>query len=158
LQVKLISLLLSQKTLNFLTTLTEKNLITNSMYDDVARFHTEILNVSAAPSPTLVSEDWLMERFRFLTEEVNEFLEAGLRGDMVGATDGLLDTVYVALGTLHMMGVPVQACWDLVQQANMAKVRGVTKRGNAIDAVKPVGWVGPEQGIAAILGRALDEA
>lgn len=123
------------------------------MYDDVALFHTEVLNVSRPTSPTLVSEEWIMERFRFLTEETQEFLESSLAGDMVGAVDGLLDTVYVALGTLHLMGVPAQACWDLVQKANMGKIRGITKRGNAVDALKPHGWVGPEAGIAALILR-----
>lgn len=126
------------------------------MYNDVIRFHKEVLLVEAPPKPTLVSEEWLIERFRFLTEEVQEFIEAGLVGDMVGTIDGLLDTVYVALGTLHMMGVPTQACWDLVQKANMAKVRGTTKRSNAIDATKPEGWVGPEAGIAALIARELE--
>lgn len=129
-----------------------------SMFEDVQKFHREILGVEMPAEPTLVSADWLLERFRFLAEEINEFLDDGLQGDLVKATDGLLDTVYVALGTLHMMGVPAQACWDLVQRANMTKVRGITSRGNAIDAVKPEGWVGPEAGIAAILLRRLDEA
>jgi predicted HAD superfamily Cof-like phosphohydrolase len=128
------------------------------MYDDVVQFHIEILGVAAPPSPSLRSQEWLMERFRFLTEEVNEFLEAGLAGDMVGAVDGLLDTVYVALGTLHMMGVPAEDCWQMIQKANMSKVRGVTKRGNTIDAAKPDGWVGPEAGIAAIILRKINEA
>jgi len=126
------------------------------MYNDVVRFHRDVLLVVRPPKPTLVSEEWLMERFRFLTEEIQEYIEAGIAGDMVGTVDGLLDTIYVALGTLHLMGVPVQACWDLVQKANMGKVPGVTKRGNAVDAVKPYGWVGPEAGIAALLLKEID--
>lgn len=129
---------------------------TLSMYEDVVTFHKHVIGIAPPSSPTLVSQEWLMERFRFLTEEIQEYIEAGLAGDMVGTVDGLLDTVYVALGTLHLMGVPVQQCWDQVQKANMAKVVGVTKRGNQYDAVKPEGWVGPEAGIAAIIGRKLD--
>lgn len=136
----------------------EINLSTRSMYDDVAEFHEKVLLVKSPEMPTLVSQEWLMERFRFLTEEINEYIECGLDGDMVGVVDGLLDTVYVALGTLYQMGVPVQPCWDLIQKANMAKVSGVTKRGNAIDAIKPEGWVGPETGIAAIILRKINEA
>jgi len=132
-------------------------LTTPSMYDDVVEFHDKILGIEPHGT-SLVSQEWIMERFRFLTEEVQEYVEAGLSGDMVKAVDGLLDTIYVALGTLHLMGVPVQQCWDQVQKANMAKVRGVTKRGNQYDAIKPDGWVGPEAGIAAIIGRKLDEA
>lgn len=131
----------------------ENALTTPSMLDDVVAFHTEILDVIPTGLPSLHSQEWVTERFRFLAEEVNEFYAAGMTGDMVAATDGLLDTIYVALGTLHMMNVPVQACWDAVQKANMSKVRGITSRGNKIDAVKPDGWVGPELAIAdAILG------
>jgi predicted HAD superfamily Cof-like phosphohydrolase len=129
------------------------------MYQDVVKFHKEILDVHVDPRelPTMRSQEWLTERFRFLNEEVNEFYGDAVSGNMTGAVDGLLDTIYVALGTLYMMNVPVEACWSLVQQANMAKVRGVTKRGNAIDAVKPEGWVGPEAGISALLLRQIDE-
>lgn len=130
---------------------------TPKMSDDVAEFHQKILGVYPEGSPTLHSQEWLIERFRFLNEEVQEFFDAGLQGDIVKATDGLLDTIYVALGTLYMMEVPTEACWALVQRANMAKVRGTTKRGNKIDATKPEGWVGPEAGIAALILRQVDE-
>jgi len=124
-----------------------------SMFEDVAEFHLKVLGVPPPESVTLVSKDFAMERFRFLAEETNEYLEAMLEADMVKAVDGLLDTVYVALGTLYFMGIPVQECWTAIQKANMAKVRGTTSRGNKIDARKPEGWVGPETEIAAaILG------
>jgi predicted HAD superfamily Cof-like phosphohydrolase len=128
------------------------------MYDDVKKFHEEILGVAAPLIPTLVSQDWVMERYRFLDEEATEYIQDGLSGNLVGAVDGLLDIIYVALGTLHQMGIPVQDCWDEVQKANMAKERGVTKRGNAIDAIKPPGWTGPETGIAKLLGAQIEQA
>ena len=121
------------------------------MYDDVAEFHLKVLGVEHPTHITLQDREWIMERFRFLNEEANEFLEASLESDLVKAVDGLLDTVYVALGTLYFLGVPVQECWDAVQKANMTKIRGITKRGNLIDAMKPAGWVGPEADIAAAI-------
>ncbi len=129
---------------------------TRSMYEDVAAFHEDILGLVHPETPTLVDQAFAIERFRFLTEECDEYLNAAAEGDIVGAVDGLLDTIYVALGTLWQMGIPVQACWDAVQTANMAKVKGVTKRGNKIDAVKPPGWTGPEQTIAKLIGEAVD--
>ena len=127
------------------------------MYNDVVKFHEEILEQNPSPTPSLVSSDFMLERFKFLLEEVDEFYDNAYEGNIVGAVDGLLDTIYVALGTLYLMGIPVQQCWDQVQAANMRKQRGMTKRGNAFDAIKPAGWVGPEAGIAAIIGRAVDE-
>jgi len=125
----------------------------NSMYKDVAQFHREVLSVGSLQIPHIGTDEFIMERFRFMLEELEEYHRAAAQGDIVGATDGLLDLIYVALGTLHQMGIPVQECWNAVQQANMKKVRGTTKRGNKVDAMKPEGWVGPECLIAAAIER-----
>jgi predicted HAD superfamily Cof-like phosphohydrolase len=69
--------------------------------------------------------------------------------------DGLADIIYVAIGTLYIMGLPGPAIWEAVQKANMSKVRGITKRGNAFDAVKPEGWTAPEADIAKAIGEAI---
>ena len=128
-----------------------------SMYEDVARFHEEILGVQRPPLPSLVSDLHTTEKIRFLNEELEEYGTAAYEGDIVKATDGLLDLVYVALGALYSMGVPVQACWDAVQTANMKKVRGVTSRGNAVDAIKPPGWEAPDREIARLIGVEIDK-
>ena len=130
----------------------------NSMLDDVADFHLEVLQLTATESPTLLSQEFCMERFRFMSEEIEEFVDAGIKGDMVGVADALADVIYVALGTAYQMGLPFQAIWDHVHRANMRKVRGETKRGNSIDARKPEGWVSPEAGIAAIILGKINDA
>jgi len=76
----------------------------------------------------------------------------------VGVADALADVIYVALGTAYRMGLPFDEIWGAVQAANMRKVRGLTKRGNKVDAMKPAGWVGPEAEIARAIGSALDHA
>ena len=137
----------------------DKSSASRSMFEDVKTFHDVVLGVPPTPPYSFHSEAWMLERYRFLMEEVTEFYDCAHAGDMVGAVDGLLDTVYVALGTLHLMGMTndqVQACWDAIQKANMGKVRGTTKRGNLVDAAKPANWVGPETTIAAVLGGGLD--
>jgi predicted HAD superfamily Cof-like phosphohydrolase len=127
---------------------------TSNMFDDVGRFHEEVLGLEPPELPTLVNQDWILERQRFMLEELNEFCTAAMTGDMVKAADGLVDVVYVALGTAWQMGLPWDPIWRAVQKANMAKRRGITSRGNAVDAVKPPGWQAPEQEIAqAILAR-----
>ena len=127
-----------------------------SMYDDVEEFHEHVLNLEKPTQVGLISDEFILERTRFLSEEVDEFTIAGMSGDMVGVADALADIVYVALGTAWQMGIPFQAIWDVVHSANMKKVRGITKRGNKHDAVKPEGWVGPEQAIAALILRKID--
>ena len=127
-----------------------------SMFDDIDEFHTKIIGLEKPTAVGLVSDEFVLERMRFLAEELEEYATAGLAGDMVGVADALADIVYVALGTAWTMGIPFQAVWDVVHAANMRKVRGITKRGNKNDAVKPPGWVAPEPAIAAILLRRID--
>ena len=127
-----------------------------SMFDQVAEFHEKILGLEAPEIPTLVGAEWVIERTRFMLEEVTEFTEAAIKGDMVEAADGLADVIYVALGTAWQMGIPLDKIFNHVHECNMKKRRGVTSRGNAIDAVKPEGWVAPNQGIAKLLEDHLD--
>jgi len=118
-----------------------------SYFDDVKDFHFKVLGML----------DWecnqqlLGERTHFLFEEVLEFDRAKNAYDTVGMADALADIIYVALGTAHIMDLPFEDIWAAVQKANMAKVRGTTKRGNAIDAAKPEGWVAPEAEIRRLI-------
>ena len=134
-----------------------------SMLDDVAEFHTRVLLCTAPAAISIISEEFALDRFAFMAEETNEYLEAASEGDIVKAVDGLLDTIYVALGTLWYMNIPVQECWDAVHRANMKKVLGPTKRdarrhGPTKDAMKPEGWVGPESEIAAAIMKRINES
>lgn len=128
-----------------------------SQFKKVADFHTEVLKLSEPQIPTFNSPEWIIERTRFMMEELQEFTSAAMTSDMVKAADGLADIVYVALGTAWMMGLPFDKIFDHVHTCNMKKQKGVTSRGNAIDAMKPVGWQPPDQGIAKILEDALDD-
>jgi predicted HAD superfamily Cof-like phosphohydrolase len=128
----------------------------NSMFKQVSDFHEVVLGQDFPAIPTLVSPTWVIERTRFLLEEVGEFTDAAIKGDMVEAADGLADIVYVALGTAWQMGIPMDRIFEHVHNCNMKKVRGRTTRGNDVDAIKPAGWVPPNQGIAKLLEDALD--
>lgn len=104
-----------------------------------------------------IDEDLLKFRLKFLWEELDEF-EAGLKvEDHAQMFDALLDLVYVAMGTAHLLGYPWQDGWNAVQHANMQKVRAAkdgsdSKRGSSFDVVKPEGWTAPD--IEAILSAA----
>lgn len=90
------------------------------------------------------------EKFRlgFLYEELEEYERAIDEGDLAKQFDALLDLVYVAVGNAIIQGFPWQEGWDLVQAANMAKVRAEradeSKRGSTYDVVKPSGWTPPD--------------
>jgi len=127
----------------------------SNMLHDVADFHELILEDHAAHAPSLISMEYCVERARFLTEELDEFVVGANEGSIVKVADALADIIYVALGTAYKMGLPFDEIWRAVQSANMQKKRGITKRGNKVDAIKPEGWVGPEAAIARAIQRSL---
>lgn len=131
---------------------------------DVLAFHRKFGLLNFA-QPGHLSAGKLRERIEFMQEELNEFMEgAGFVGigggyeyngeqDLAKQADALIDLVYVAMGTAVMLGLPWDWLWNDVQRANMAKERGMTKRGHAVDVTKPPGWQPPQtQRILGIAG------
>ncbi len=118
-------------------------------FDDVEAFHKKF-GVPLAGTPSFLDDDANRFRQKFMQEELDEYNEAYMAGDMLKAADALVDLVYVALGTASMMGLPWQQLWDEVQRANMSKVRATgaddsrSVRKSALDVVKPEGWKAPD--------------
>lgn len=114
---------------------------------DVKDFQTKF-GIPMPETPTFLSNEAFEFRVNFLQEELEEFYGDHKAGNMEGAADALVDLVYVAHGTALMMGIPWEKIWDEVQRANMTKVRATSaeqsKRGTALDIIKPAGWVGPD--------------
>jgi len=128
------------------------------MITDVLKFHRKF-NLPEGEEDEL-SNDPEAQKFRiaFMEEELREFADAIERGDRVKAFDALLDLAYVVHGTALFMGVNCLQWYEgeaAVQKANMSKERasnpGQSKRGTALDVVKPQGWVGPENRLYEIL-------
>ena len=78
--------------------------------------------------PRELSTDMAEFRADFMDEELLEYNEATIRGDLSGMLDALVDLVYVAIGTARLHGFPFDEAWDEVQRANMDKILG---RGTA---------------------------
>jgi predicted HAD superfamily Cof-like phosphohydrolase len=99
--------------------------------------------------------DEIAGRYQMMIEELREFMEAVLKGDLEAQADSLVDLVYFALGTAAMMGLPFDRLFVEVHRANMAKVRvestEESKRLNKLDVKKPEGWQPPD--IAGVLAR-----
>lgn len=125
-----------------------------SCYDAVRQFHYKVLGIQDT-KPTFQLPVAFTQRVAFMEEEIEELGQAYCDNDLVGVADALADLVYVAVGTAHMMGIPFDEVFKAVHAANMQKIRGMTKRGMVYDAVKPEGWVGPEEAIDAILKGAM---
>jgi len=111
-------------------------------FDDVRELH-ESFAIAVNDTPHLLCRRLAQERIDFIGEELDELYDAMSADDINEIADALIDIVVVAMGTAAMMGLPWQELWDDVHRANMAKERGVGKRGNAVDLIKPEGWVPP---------------
>ena len=127
---------------------------------DVAEFHAKFGLTYGGPPRVL--DDALAEfRRKFLEEELREYKEDMYKASydvqfrpervterLASMLDALVDLVYVAVGTAEYHGFPFAEAWRRVQAANMAKVRAASaadsKRGHAMDVVKPPGWVAPD--------------
>lgn len=87
------------------------------------------------PERATVRADWMIE-------EVNEFLAAD---EIVEQADAMIDLMYFALGTLVEMGVKPDNLWQIVQDANMAKLWPDGKPHYREDGktIKPPAWEDP---------------
>ena len=117
------------------------------MLKDIADFHDKF-GLKAPPTPRLLDPETMIFRLRFMREELDETEEAAAAGDMPAFADGLIDLLYVVLGTLHLSGLPTQALWDEVHRANMRKERATREdqsaRRSTLDVIKPPRWTPPD--------------
>ncbi len=92
-----------------------------------------------------------LSRGKWMNEEVAEFLVAK---DIYEQADAMIDLIYFALGTMVEMGLEADELFDIVQQANMAKLWPDGKpHYNPKDGkvIKPEGWEDPAPKIKAYI-------
>lgn len=121
----------------------------------VVDFNQKVLGIAPRTQHPLEGGELEATRKAF-AEEIQEFNDAIAQGDFLGQIDALTDLKYFIDGALYKMGLTadqINGCAFAVHAANMEKKLGIVeKRGNPLgDAVKPEGWVGPEERIAEIL-------
>ena len=121
--------------------------------DIIFDFNEQIIGISDVPLNPLTKKqhDWTQ---KFCEEELTELRDAYATQDIVGMVDAVGDLIYGAMGTFKKMGLTrsqVRAVFEAIHTANMSKMRGDKGRGSDEDAVKPEGFVPPEEAIAHIL-------
>lgn len=127
-----------------------------NVWEQVIQFNRDIIGVQP-DGMALLNNDELNFTVKALREEVEELREAHGHGDFIGCVDALMDSIYFAIGGLYKLGLSadqMEKCMTVIHEANMAKRKGVTDRGHSNDAIKPEGWVSPEEKIADILDQA----
>lgn len=124
-----------------------------SYFEHVGEFHERMgLPVAGRSVPCLMRHGDFRYRVAFLMEEMRELIEAHASGDVAGAADALADLVWVACGTAHYMGVPLDLVWCEIRRANMEK--RPWQEGDPVkprnvghvegEVVKPPGWRPPD--------------
>lgn len=97
-----------------------------------------------------------------LREEIVEMVDAFDLGDLVGVVDALIDLDFFRRGILYKHGITpelYEKLFAVVWSKNMKKELGQPKPTRcelALDAIKPVGWVGPEDEIRQLLEEHMD--
>jgi predicted HAD superfamily Cof-like phosphohydrolase len=126
-------------------------------FTDVGEFHRKFNIPAFDPRKAcqFPSTEIIQYRLKFLREEIKEFEDACLEGNLVEALDAIADIVYVAMGTGHYFNMPFPNVWIEVQRANMERILCTRencppdKQYRADMVIKPAGWRPPD--IAAIL-------
>lgn len=123
----------------------------------IVLFNQQILKIEPRELAPLEGGE-LAATLKAFDEEISEFKQALDEGDFIGQIDALTDLKYFIDGALYKMGLTAEQINDInfaVHDANMQKKLGVVeKRGNPLgDAVKPEGWISPEERIGQILGE-----
>lgn len=108
--------------------------------------------IETPPEPRSLETAVMVGRFEMMLEELVELMRAHRAGDLAEEADALVDLVVFAMGTAVLMGLPWDDVFGEVMRANLAKERGVGKRRNGLDLVKPEGWTPPD--VAGVLRRA----
>ena len=113
----------------------------NREWDKVKEFHLKFGH-PVAEYPKQLGSERVVKRYRWMLEEINEFVEAE---EIVEQADAMIDVMYFALGTLVEMGIEPDNLFDIVQEANMNKLWPDGKPHYNADGktIKPNGWSDP---------------
>jgi len=106
---------------------------------DVKDFHTAFNHPAPEYVEDMPSMSMLEFRKRLIKEECQELCEAIDEGNLSKIAAEAVDLIYVVVGTLVSLGLPLMPFWRDVQRANMTKV--INPDGGK--PLKPEGWVAP---------------
>ena len=125
------------------------------LVSDIVDFNEIVLGIKQR-KPNLLSTNEYQISVNCLNEEIKEFNHAHINDDLVGCIDAMIDNLYFTVGVLYKLGLKpdqIKQCFAAVHLANMTKNKGqnAKRATGAADAVKPEGWIGPEEMIKEII-------
>lgn len=120
--------------------------------NDVKMFH-RLLGVEMPDRPVEPDVETQILRLKLIKEELIETCEAIAEGDIVKVADGIVDSIYVLIGTALVYGIDLLPIWDEIHKSNMNKLGGPVREDGKI--LKPPGWQPPDvEGILTAQGWA----
>lgn len=125
-------------------------------FEKVAEFNQEVLDIQPREKGLQNSDEAQLSMMQ-MREEIDEFEEGYEQRDLVKCVDACIDNIYFTMGVLYKMGITpddFSTIFEVVHQANCAKVMGKKAERSGFesaDAIKPEGWVAPEEIIKEIL-------
>lgn len=107
-------------------------------------------NQPASSKPIKMDVSRSKIRYKWMLEELNEFLDAK---DIVEQADAMIDLMYFAIGTLVEMGVRPDDLFEVVHKANLSKISANSDRIYDPDGklMKPSGWIDPHKKIGKLI-------
>jgi predicted HAD superfamily Cof-like phosphohydrolase len=121
---------------------TERLLRGRIVVEEALEFAEALGLVITTPGHDLVAKDTV-------TVEIDQTKEI----DLVETLDATADLIVVVKGSAHTFGLPVDDAFRIVHETNMAKAPGgvLIRRPEDNKILKPEGWVGPTEGLIALL-------
>lgn len=116
----------------------------NREWECVKLFH-EKFGHPISDKPVMMKKERAIKRYHWMKEEIDEFLVAVDNEDITEQADAMIDVMYFALGTLVEMGIKPDELFDIVQDANMAKLwpDGKPHYNEEGKTIKPSTWRDP---------------
>lgn len=126
----------------------------NKEYNEVKKFQ-QAFGHPYSDTPVTLPLERAKKRYAWLLEEINEFLQASEKQDIVEQADAMIDTIYFALGTLVEMGIEPDELFYIVQNANMSKLwaDGKPHYNEMGKVIKPEGWEDPHKKLELTIGN-----
>ena len=89
----------------------------------VQEFH-ESFGQENGIKPKVLKTHEFMLRYKLMTEENKEYLEACIQGDLTGIADALGDELYILLGTILKHGLQdiIEQIFTEIHRSNMSKL------------------------------------
>jgi len=99
--------------------------------------------------PITIDEKTAQARVDFITEELEEYLDANKAGDIVGVLDAIVDILYFTFGmiVIHGLQAVVSRGFDIVHGCNMTKLwpNNEVKTNSDGKVLKPDSFEKPER-------------